>query len=79
MKLNIKKIARDKVGDYTVSTVCKDGLYETAICKFKNNYVVVQRYPDEVRARIAHKGWVEFCETQPVYALDVDTKQQTLF
>ena len=79
MKLSIKKIAKDKVGKYTVSTVCNDGIYETAICLDKGNYIVVQRYSDEVRAKIAHKGWVEFAANEPLYAYDVDTKEQTLF
>lgn len=79
MKLNIKKIAKDKVGDYVVSTVCKDEVYETAICKEKGNYIVVQIYTDEVRARIAHKSWMEFAANEPLYAYDVNTKEQTLF
>lgn len=79
MKLNIKKLAKDKVGEYVVSTVCKDGVYETAICKNKGDYIVVQKYTDEVRARIAHKGWIDFAANEPLYAYDVDTKEQTLF
>lgn len=79
MKLNIKKIARDKVGDYTISTVCKDEVYETAICKNKGEYIVVQQYADETRAKITHKYWVSFCLSNPLYVTDVTTNKPTLF
>lgn len=79
MKANIKKIAKDKVGDYTVNTTVLDNVYETTI-KFKNgDYIVVQRYTDEAHAKISHKAWIEFCENKPMYATDVVTKKQVLF
>lgn len=79
MKLNIKKIAKDKIGEYVVSTVNKDGVCETAICKGKGDYIVVQLYTDEVRATVGHKYWKDYAAKCPLYATDVTTNKQTLF
>ena len=79
MKLNIKKIARDKVGDYTVNTTALDDVYETAIKLNDGNYVIVQKYKDETHAKIGHKVWIEFCENKPIYATDITTNKKVLF
>ena len=79
MKLFVKRVAKTRVYDYLVSTVAKDGKYETAIKLLDRDYIVVQRYDNKDYAKIGHKKWVDFCGNKPLYALDVDTKEPTLF
>ena len=79
MKMKIKRIARDKVENYTINTTECNGVFETAIKLGKGEYIVVQKYTSENRALVGHKCWIDTCKNKPIWATDVNTKKPTLF
>lgn len=58
---------RDKTTDYTVDTVfARDtGSWETGIERFGREWVIVEEYPDEERAKAGHKKWLDAMVTDP--------------
>ena len=69
------KVGHDVIGDYTIDTCdTVDQGYETAMWKGDGDIIIVQRYPDRVRAEEGHQKWVGFAETKPkdVYSVQVD-------
>lgn len=63
---------KDKVGDYTVSTVdTPDAGWETAIWKEGGEIVVVARYATKEEALEGHQDWVEGCKLNPTVAWSV--------
>ena len=67
---------KDKVGDYTVSTVNTiDAGWETAIWKGNGTIVVVARYITKEEAQKGHQDWVEVCKLNPTTAWSVQTDE----
>ena len=75
-----KRIARSKMGDYTINTM-QIGLdrYETAIKLENRDWIIVQVDKDRVRATVAHNYWVQFCIDKPISAYDVVEGQAKIF
>ena len=69
------KVGNDVIGDYTIDTCDTiDQGYETAIWKDNGDIIIVERYPNKMRAEIGHSKWCEFAKTNPkfVYSVQVD-------
>ena len=69
------KVGRDVIGDYTIDTCdTVDQGYETAMWKDNGDIIIVERYPNKMRAEIGHSKWCEFAKTNPkfVYSVQVD-------
>ena len=69
------KVGRDVIGDYTIDTCdTVDQGYETAMWKDDGDIIIVERYPNKMRAEIGHSKWCEFAKTNPkfVYSVQVD-------
>ena len=69
------KVGRDVIGDYTIDTCdTVDQGYETAIWKGDGDIIIVERYPNKMRAEIGHSKWCEFAKTNPkfVYSVQLD-------
>ena len=69
------KVGRDVIGDYTIDTSdTVDQGYETAIWKDNGDIIIVERYPNKMRAEIGHSKWCEFAKTNPkfVYSVQLD-------
>ena len=69
------KVGRDVIGDYTIDTCdTVDQGYETAMWKADGDIIIVERYPNKMRAEIGHSKWCEFAKTNPkfVYSVQVD-------
>ena len=69
------KVGRDVIGDYTIDTCdTVDQGYETAIWKDDGDIIIVERYPNKMRAEIGHSKWCEFAKTNPkfVYSVQLD-------
>ena len=69
------KVGRDGIGDYTIDTCdTVDQGYETAMWKDDGDIIIVERYPNKMRAEIGHSKWCEFAKTNPkfVYSVQLD-------
>ena len=69
------KVGNDIIGDYTIDTCdTMDQGYETAMWKDDGDIIIVERYPNKMRAEIGHFKWCEFAKTNPkfVYSVQVD-------
>lgn len=69
------KVGNDIIGDYTIDTCdTMDQGYETAIWKDDGDIIIVERYPNKMRAEIGHSKWCEFAKTNPkfVYSVQLD-------
>ena len=69
------KVGNDVIGDYTIDTCDTiDQGYETAIWKDNGDIIIVERYPNKMRAEIGHSKWCEFAKTNPkfVYSVQLD-------
>ena len=69
------KVGNDIIGDYTIDTCdTMDQGYETAMWKDDGDIIIVERYPNKMRAEIGHSKWCEFAETNPkfVYSVQLD-------
>ena len=69
------KVGHDVIGDYTIDTCdTVDQGYETAIWKDDGDIIIVERYPNKMRAEIGHSKWCEFAKTNPkfVYSVQLD-------
>ena len=69
------KVGNDVIGDYTIDTCdTVDQGYETAMRKDNGDIIIVERYPNKMRAEIGHSQWCEFAKTNPkfVYSVQLD-------
>ena len=69
------KVGHDVIGDYTIDTCdTVDQGYETAMWKEDGDIIIVERYPNKMRAEIGHSKWCEFAKTNPkfVYSVQLD-------
>ena len=69
------KVGNDIIGDYTIDTCYTvDQGYETAMWKGDGDIIIVERYPNKMRAEIGHSKWCEFAKTDPkfVYSVQLD-------
>ena len=69
------KVGNDIIGDYTIDTSdTVDQGYETAMWKDDGDIIIVERYPNKMRAEVGHSKWCEFAKTNPkfVYSVQVD-------
>ena len=69
------KVGNDIIGDYTIDTCDTiDQGYETAMWKDDGDIIIVERYPNKMRAEIGHSKWCEFAKTNPkfVYSVQLD-------
>lgn len=69
------KVGNDIIGDYTIDTCdTVDQGYETAMWKGDGDIIIVERYPNKMRAEIGHSKWCEFAKTNPkfVYSVQLD-------
>ena len=69
------KVGNDVIGDYTIDTCDTiDQGYETAMWKDDGDIIIVERYPNKMRAEIGHSKWCEFAKTNPkfVYSVQLD-------
>ena len=69
------KVGNDVIGDYTIDTCdTVDQGYETAMWKGDGDIIIVERYPNKMRAEIGHSKWCEFAKTNPkfVYSVQLD-------
>lgn len=69
------KVGNDIIGDYTIDTCdTMDQGYETAIWKNDGDIIIVERYPNKMRAEVGHSKWCEFAKTNPkfVYSVQLD-------
>ena len=69
------KVGNDIIGDYTIDTCdTMDQGYETAMWKDDGDIIIVERYPNKMRAEIGHSKWCEFAKTNPkfVYSVQID-------
>ena len=69
------KVGNDIIGDYTIDTCdTVDQGYETAMWKDDGDIIIVERYPNKMRAEIGHSTWCEFAKTNPkfVYSVQLD-------
>ena len=69
------KVGNDIIGNYTIDTCdTVDQGYETAIWKDDGDIIIVERYPNKMRAEIGHSKWCEFAKTNPkfVYSVQLD-------
>lgn len=69
------KVGNDIIGDYTIDTCdTVDQGYETAMWKDNGDIIIVERYPNKMRAEVGHSKWCEFAKTNPkfVYSVQLD-------
>ena len=69
------KVGNDIIGDYTIDTCdTMDQGYETAMWKDDGDIIIVERYPNKMRAKVGHSKWCEFAKTNPkfVYSVQLD-------
>ena len=69
------KVGNDVIGDYTIDTCdTMDQGYETAMWKDDGDIIIVERYPNKMRAEVGHSKWCEFAKTNPkfVYSVQLD-------
>ena len=69
------KVGNDVIGDYTIDTCdTVDQGYETAMWKDNGDIIIVERYPNKMRAEVGHSKWCEFAKTNPkfVYSVQLD-------
>ena len=69
------KVGNDIIGNYTIDTCdTMDQGYETAMWKDDGDIIIVERYPNKMRAEIGHSKWCEFAKTNPkfVYSVQLD-------
>lgn len=69
------KVGNDVIGDYTIDTCDTiDQGYETAMWKDDGDIIIVERYPNKMRAEVGHSKWCEFAKTNPkfVYSVQLD-------
>ena len=69
------KVGNDVIGDYTIDTCdTVDQGYETAMWNDDGDIIIVERYPNKMRAEIGHSKWCEFAKTNPkfVYSVQLD-------
>ena len=78
-RLRLLPIARNKVAEYTISTVKVGNEYETAVKLENYDYVIVAVNTKIELARMSHKNWCSKCVDKPLYARDVRTGKDTLF
>ena len=68
-------VGNDIIGDYTIDTCdTMDQGYETAMWKGDGDIIIVERYPNKMRAEVGHSKWCEFAKTNPkfVYSVQLD-------
>lgn len=69
------KVGNDIIGNYTIDTSdTVDQGYETAMWKDDGDIIIVERYPNKMRAEVGHSKWCEFAKTNPkfVYSVQLD-------
>ena len=69
------KVGNDVIDSYTIDTCDTiDQGYETAMWKDDGDIIIVERYPNKMRAEIGHSKWCEFAKTNPkfVYSVQLD-------
>lgn len=70
------KVGRDVIGDYTIDTCdTVDQGYETAIWKDDGDIIIVERYPNKMRAGVGHSKWCEFAKTNPKFVYSVQLNE----
>ena len=71
-----ERIAKTRVGDYTVSTIdTPDQGWETAIWKQDGEIVLVARYETREEAQIGHNDWICACKLNPTVAWSIQFDQ----
>ena len=66
------KVGNDIIGDYTIDTCdTVDQGYETAMWKDNGDIIIVERYPNKMRAEVGHSKWCEFAKTNPKFVYSV--------
>ena len=71
----VDKVGNDIIGNYTIDTCDTiDQGYETAMWKDDGDIIIVELYPNKMRAEIGHSKWCEFAKTNPkfVYSVQLD-------
>ena len=69
------KVGNNIIGNYTIDTCdTVDQGYETAMWKDNGDIIIVERYPNKMRAEVGHSKWCEFAKTNPkfVYSVQLD-------
>lgn len=75
-----RAVKNDKVGDYTIDTAyTSDYGYETAIKKYNNAWIIVERYSNKEESKTGHKKWCEFCKTNPKSVYSVQWNEEKDF
>ena len=70
------KVGNDIIGDYTIDTCDTiDQGYETAMWKGDGDIIIVERYPNKMRAEIGHSKWCEFAKTNPKFVYSVQLNE----
>lgn len=74
------KAGHDVIGDYTIDTCdTADQGYETAMWKDDGDIIIVERYPNKMRAEIGHSKWCEFAKTNPKFVHSVQLDEYVNF
>lgn len=70
------KVGNDVIGDYTIDTSdTVDQGYETAMWKGDGDIIIVERYPNKMRAEVGHSKWCEFAKTNPKFVYSVQLNE----
>ena len=70
------KVGNNVIGDYTIDTCDTiDQGYETAIWKGDGDIIIVERYPNKMRAEVGHSKWCEFAKTNPKFVYSVQLNE----
>ena len=74
------KVGNDIIGDYTIDTCdTVDQGYETAMWKDDGDIIIVERYPNKMRAEVGHSKWCEFAKTNPKFVYSVQLDEYVTF
>ena len=74
------KVGNDIIGDYTIDTCdTVDQGYETAMWKNDGDIIIVERYPNKMRAEVGHSKWCEFAKTNPKFVYSVQLDEYVTF
>ena len=70
------KVGCDVISDYTIDTCdTVDQGYETAMWKNDGDIIIVERYPNKMRAEVGHSKWCEFAKTNPKFVYSVQSDE----
>ena len=74
------KVGHDVIGDYTIDTCdTMDQGYEAAMWKDDGDIIIVERYPNKMRAEIGHSKWCEFAKTNPKFVYSAQRDEYVNF